>query len=153
MLVGILSDTHGLMRPEALDALSGSNLIIHAGDVGAPEVLERLRGIAPVFAVRGNVDTQAWADQLPNTQIVPVGVHKFYVLHNISHLAVDPVEAGVAAVVFGHSHEPSTETRNGVLYFNPGSAGRRRFKLPICVARVEVSDTRIEPTVVALNIR
>jgi uncharacterized protein len=153
MLVGILSDTHGLMRPEALDALSGSNLIIHAGDVGAPEVLEKLRGIAPVFAVRGNVDTQAWADQLPNTQIVPVGVHKFYVLHNISDLAVDPVEAGVAAVVFGHSHKPSIETRNGVLYLNPGSAGPRRFKLPICVARVEVSDTRIEPAIIALDIR
>jgi putative phosphoesterase len=153
MLVGILSDTHGLMRPEGLDALSGSNLIIHAGDVGAPEVLEKLRGIAPVFAVRGNVDTQAWADQLPNTQIVPVGVHKFYVLHNISDLAVDPVEAGVAAVVFGHSHKPSIETRNGVLYLNPGSAGPRRFKLPICVARVEVSDTRIEPAIIALDIR
>jgi putative phosphoesterase len=141
------------MRPEGLDALSGSNLIIHAGDVGAPEVLEKLRGIAPVFAVRGNVDTQAWADQLPNTQIVPVGVHKFYVLHNISDLAVDPVEAGVAAVVFGHSHKPSIETRNGVLYLNPGSAGPRRFKLPICVARVEVSDTRIEPAIIALDIR
>jgi uncharacterized protein len=151
MLVGILSDTHGLMRPEALDALSGSNLIIHAGDVGMPEVLEKLRGIAPVFAVRGNVDTQAWANQLPNTQTVPVGVHKFYVLHNISDLAVDPVKAGVAAVVFGHSHKPSIETRRGVLYLNPGSAGPRRFKLPISVARVEVSNTCIEPTIVALE--
>src|SRR5215475_9165555 len=139
MLVGILSDTHGLMRPEALDALSGSNLIIHAGDVGAPEVLEKLRGIAPVFAVRGNVDTQVWADQLPNTQIVTVGIHKFYVLHNIADLAVDPVEAGIAAVVFGHSHKPSIETRRGVLYLNPGSGGPRRFKLPVCVAHAEVS--------------
>jgi uncharacterized protein len=153
MLVGILSDTHSLMRPEALDALSGSNLIIHAGDVGAPEVLEKLRGIAPVFAVRGNVDTQTWANQLPNTQSVLVGVHKFYVLHNMSDLAVDPVKAGVAAVVFGHSHKPSIETRNGVLYLNPGSAGPRRFKLPISVARVEVSDTCIEPATIALDIR
>jgi uncharacterized protein len=152
MLVGILSDTHGLMRPEALDALSGSNLIIHAGDVGAPEVLAKLRAIAPVFAVKGNIDTQAWADRLPNTQTVPLGVHQFYVLHNISELTFDPVEAGIAAVVSGHSHKPSLETRHGVLYLNPGSAGPRRFKLPICVARVEVSDTRIEPTIVTLNI-
>ena len=153
MLVGILSDTHGLMRPEALDALSGSNIIIHAGDVGGPEILEKLRAIAPVFAVRGNVDTPAWADTLPNVQTVPVGMHNFYVLHNILELPIDPVEAGIAAVIFGHSHKPSIETRNGVVYLNPGSAGPRRFKLPICVARVEVSGARIEPTIVALNIR
>src|SRR5919109_521848 len=120
MLIGILSDTHGLMRPQVLDALSGSHLIIHAGDVGAPDVLERLRVIAPVFVVRGNVDTAPWAARLPDTQIVPVGTHKFYVLHNIFDLAIDPTEAGIAAVVFGHSHKPSIETRNGVLYLNPG---------------------------------
>jgi putative phosphoesterase len=153
MLVGILSDTHGLMRPEVLDALSGSNVIIHAGDVGGPEILEKLRAIAPVFAVRGNIDTPAWADTLPNAQTVLVGLHNFYVLHNILELPIDPVKAGIAAVIFGHSHKSSIETRKGVVYVNPGSAGPRRFKLPICVARVEVSGARIEPTIVVLNIR
>jgi putative phosphoesterase len=141
------------MRPEVLDALSGSNVIIHAGDVGGPEIIDRLRAIAPVFAVRGNVDTPAWADTLPDAQTVPVGMHSFYVLHNILELPIDPAKAGIAAVIFGHSHKPSIETRKGVVYLNPGSAGPRRFKLPICVARVEVSGTRIEPTIVALNIR
>ena len=153
MLVGIISDTHGLIRPQALDALCGSELIIHAGDVGRPDVLEQLRAIAPVFAVRGNVDTQDWADKLPDTQIVSVGAHKFYVLHDISQLSMDPVQAGIAAVIFGHSHKPSTETRDGVLYLNPGSAGPRRFNLPICLARVVVSNNRIEPSLVHLNVR
>jgi uncharacterized protein len=151
MLVGILSDTHGLMRPEALAALSGADIIIHAGDVGAPEVITKLELIAPTFAVKGNIDTQDWADDLPRTQLVSVGAHKFYVLHDISELEIDPAAAGIAAVIFGHSHKPSVETRYGVLYLNPGSAGPRRFKLPICVARVQVLGTRIEPTVIALQ--
>src|SRR5262249_3412267 len=152
MLVGVISDTHGLMRVEALDALRGSELIIHAGDVGRPDVLEQLRAIAPAFAVRGNVDTQDWADELPDTQIVSVGAHKFYVLHDISQLSIDPVQAGIAAVIFGHSHKPSTKTRDGVLYLNPGSAGPRRFNLPICIARVLVSGKSIDPTIVDLNV-
>jgi uncharacterized protein len=151
MLVGIISDTHGLMRPQALDALRDSDVIIHAGDIGNPDVLEQLRGIAPVFAVRGNVDTQGWAERLPETQIVSVGADKFYVLHDLSQLSIDPVTAGIAAVVFGHSHKPSVETRDGVLYLNPGSAGPRRFKLPVSIARVVVSGTRIEPAIVHLN--
>jgi uncharacterized protein len=151
MLVGIISDTHGLMRPQALDALRDSDVIIHAGDIGNPDVLEQLRGIAPVFAVRGNVDTQGWAERLPETQIVSVGADKFYVLHDLSQLSIDPVTAGIAAVVFGHSHKPSVETRDGVLYLNPGSAGPRRFKLPVSIARVVVSGTSIEPAIVHLN--
>ncbi len=153
MLVGVLSDTHGLIRSEVLSALSGSDLIIHAGDIGKADVLEKLRAVAPVFAVRGNVDTGFWADELPHTQIVPVAAHRFFVLHDISQLATDPAEAGMAAVVFGHSHKPSIETRNGVLYLNPGSAGPQRFKLPICIARIGISATRFEPSLVVLDIR
>jgi uncharacterized protein len=153
MLVGILSDTHGLLRPAALDALRGSNLIIHAGDIGRADIVEELRGIAPVFAVRGNVDTQDWAGSLPDTQTVSVGVHKFHVLHDLSELSIDPVQAGMAAVIFGHSHKPSIETRDSVLYLNPGSAGPRRFTLPICIARVLVSGKRVEPSIVHLDVR
>jgi putative phosphoesterase len=153
MLVGILSDTHGLLRPAALDALRGSNLIIHAGDIGRADIVEKLRGIAPVFAVRGNVDTQDWAGSLPDMQTVSVGVHKFHVLHDLSELSIDPVQAGMAAVIFGHSHKPSIETRDSVLYLNPGSAGPRRFTLPICIARVLVSGKRVEPSIVHLDVR
>ncbi len=150
MLVGIISDTHGLLRPEAIDALRDTELIIHAGDVGRRDILEKLREIAPVFAVKGNVDTQPWADNLPQSLTVPVGAHKFHVLHAISELAIDPRKAGIAAVIFGHSHEPSIERRAGVLYLNPGSAGPRRFRLPISLARVQVSDTRLAPEIVSL---
>ena len=153
MRIGILSDTHGLLRPEVLDALSGAELIIHAGDIGAPQVLESMRAIAPVFAVRGNVDTQAWARRLPATQTVPVDKHRFHVLHNVLDLSIDLAAAGIATVIFGHSHRPWIETRGGVLYLNPGSAGPRRFKLPVCIARVEIAGTRIEPTLVALDVR
>ena len=152
MLIGIISDTHGLLRPEALAALRATNLIIHAGDIGSPSILEKLREIAPLFAVRGNVDRQAWADKLPESQTVQVGAHRFHVVHAISELVIDPVKAGIAAVIFGHSHEPSIERRAGVLYLNPGSAGPRRFKLPICIARVQVSDMRLAPSIVSLNV-
>jgi putative phosphoesterase len=148
--VGVISDTHGLLRAEALDALRGSNLIIHAGDVGRPEVLDALRAIAPTFAVRGNVDTQAWAQVLPSTEAVQVGELQFWVLHEIAALDLDPVAAGFAAVIYGHSHKPSVETRDGVLYLNPGSAGPRRFKLPVTVARLRVSGRRIEPRIVEI---
>ena len=149
-VVGILSDTHGLLRPEALHALAGTKLIIHAGDVGRPEIIAGLREIAPVFAVRGNVDTEHWANHLPHSRTVPAGAHHFYVLHDISELAIDPVQAGVSAVISGHSHKPSIDWREGVLYLNPGSAGPRRFRLPTCVARVRIAGKRIEPEIVTL---
>jgi uncharacterized protein len=152
MLVGIISDTHGLLRPEALAALRVTNLIIHAGDIGSSDILDKLGEIAPFFAVRGNIDRQAWADKLPETQTVSVGAHKFHVVHAISDLAIDPVKAGIAAVIFGHSHKPSIERRAGVLYLNPGSAGPRRFKLPISLARVQVSKSSLEPSIVSLNV-
>jgi putative phosphoesterase len=133
-----------------VDALAGAELIIHAGDVGRPEIIAGLREIAPVFAVRGNVDIEDWADRLPLCRTVPAGAHKLHVLHEISALSIDPVQAGVSAVIFGHSHKPSIDWREDVLYLNPGSAGPRRFALPICLARIRISGNRIEPEIVRL---
>jgi uncharacterized protein len=151
-IVGLISDTHGLLRPKAIDALRGSDLIIHAGDIGKLEVMHQLRAIAPTFAVRGNVDSQAWAAEFPMTEAVTVGQLVFWVLHEISQLDLDPAAAGFAAVVFGHSHQPSIETREGVLYINPGSAGPRRFKLQVTVARVSVTGREIRPEIINLNV-
>ena len=151
-VVGVISDTHGLMRPQALAALRGCGLIIHAGDVGKPEVIEALRAVAPTFAVRGNVDAGDWARVLPPTQQVMVGEQVLFVLHDIAELDLDPAAAGFAAVVFGHSHMPSIETRQGVLFLNPGSAGPRRFKLPIALARVRVAGRRVMPEIVELKV-
>jgi uncharacterized protein len=151
-LVGVISDTHGLLRPEAIAALRGSDLIIHAGDVGKPEVIEELRAIAPTHVVRGNIDTASWAEALPMTACVDVGQRPFFVLHEIAQLDLDPAAAGFAAVVYGHSHQPAIETRAGVLFLNPGSAGPRRFKLPIAVARVVVSDRELRPEIVELKV-
>ncbi len=151
LLVGVISDTHGLLRPEATSALRGADLIIHAGDVGRPELLEQLRGLAPTFAVRGNNDKGAWAAALPVTEVVEVGEVLFYVLHDLSQLDLDPAVAGFAAVVSGHSHRPSIEFRGRVLYLNPGSAGPRRFTLPVTVARVAVSGRRVQPEIVELQ--
>jgi putative phosphoesterase len=148
--VGVISDTHGLVRPQAIAALRGCAIIIHAGDVGNPDVIVELRGLAPVFAVRGNVDTGEWAAPLPMSQQVEVGALRFFVLHRIAELDFDPAAAGIAAVVFGHSHRPSIEMRNGVLFLNPGSAGRRRFSLPVTVARVSVSGQRMQAEIVEL---
>lgn len=133
-VVGVISDTHGLMRPSALEALTRAELIVHAGDVGAPEVLESLRAIAPVLAVRGNVDRGEWAKSLPETQIVEFQGLYLYVIHQIGQLDLDPAAAGFSAVISGHSHRPSATTRDGVLYLNPGSAGARRFELPVSLA-------------------
>jgi uncharacterized protein len=133
-LLGVIADTHGLMRPEALDALQGSDLIIHAGDIGDPAVLEALAQIAPVRAVRGNIDKGAWAATLPTTEVVELGPHSIYVLHNFTELDLDPAAAGFTMVVSGHSHKPAVEKRGNVLFVNPGSAGPRRFKLPVTVA-------------------
>jgi putative phosphoesterase len=137
-IVGLISDTHGLLRPEALRALAGSDLIIHAGDVGAPEVLDALRAVTPVVAVRGNVDTGKWASALPATAVAEVGGTLIYVLHDLGELDLDPAAAGFGVVVSGHSHQPASSERGGVLFVNPGSAGRRRFKLPVTVARLDL---------------
>jgi putative phosphoesterase len=149
-IVGVISDTHGLLRPEAIIALRGAAAIIHAGDVGRPEVLDALGRLAPTTAVRGNVDTGPWAARLPPTAHVDVGALRVLVLHQIAELDLDPAAAGIAAVVFGHSHRPSVETRAGVLYLNPGSAGPRRFKLPVTLARLRVSGARVDAQIVEL---
>jgi uncharacterized protein len=151
ILVGVISDTHGLLRPEAVAALRGSQLIIHAGDVGSAEVLDELRALAPTYVVRGNVDTQAWAAKLPATEAVEVGELHLWVLHIIAELDIDPT-AGFAAVIYGHSHKPSIEWRDGVLYLNPGSAGPRRFRLPVTVARLRVTGRSLRPEIVELDV-
>jgi len=153
ILVGVISDTHGLIRPEAVAALRGSDLIIHAGDVGAPQVLDELRKLAPTFVVRGNIDVAHWAGALPATAHVEAGGLMFHVLHDIAELGLDPAAAGYAAVVYGHSHQPSIETREGVLFLNPGSAGPRRFRLPVSIARVSVSGGKLRPEIVELLIK
>jgi putative phosphoesterase len=148
--LGVISDTHGLLRPEAVKALRGCDFIIHAGDVGTPAVIDGLREIAPTCAIRGNIDCGSWAAPLDATALVEVGESLFYVLHNIDDLDLDPPTAGFAAVVFGHSHKPSIETRNGVLWLNPGSAGPRRFRLPVTLARVAVSGRELQAEIVEL---
>lgn len=152
VVVGVVADTHGLLRPEALEALQGSDVIVHAGDVGRPEILDALREVAPVHAVRGNVDRGGWAQALPATEVVQVGDAFLYVLHDVGELDVDPVAAGFHAVIFGHSHRPGTEARNGVLFLNPGSAGPRRFKLPVTVAKIAVRGTLLAPVLVTLKV-
>ena len=150
--VGVISDTHGLLRSEATDALKGSDLIVHAGDVGGTDILEQLRTIAPTFAGRGNVDTGAWAKALPITAVVDVGQLQLYVLHDLATLDLDPRAAGFAAVISGHSHRPSAEVRHGVLYLNPGSVGPRRFTLPIAMARLRVAGDRLSHEMIALKV-
>jgi uncharacterized protein len=146
MWIGIISDTHGLLRPEAIKQLAGADHIIHAGDIGAPEVIEGLRRIAPTTAIRGNIDTGEWAKDYPETELV-IGGRAFYVLHNLKEIKLDPGASGFDAVISGHSHRPKVETKNGVLYVNPGSAGPRRFKLPIAVATVALTDRAILPRI------
>ena len=143
IIVGVISDTHGLLRPEAVAPLRGSDYIIHAGDVGDAEILKQLNAIAPVTAVRGNVDREPWARKLPETQVLEAGGISIYVLHSVADLDLKPEAAGFAAVVSGHSHIPKQEVRNGVLYFNPGSAGPRRFKLPVSVGRLEIQGGKV----------
>ncbi len=139
-MVGVISDTHGLLRPEALAALRGSHHIIHAGDVGDPAILEQLADIAPVTAVRGNVDKHAWARKLPGTEVLEIAGVLIYILHDLAKLDLNAKAAGFDIVISGHSHVPTRETRDGVLYFNPGSAGPRRFKLPVTVGRLLIGD-------------
>ncbi len=151
--VGVISDTHGLLRPEAIAALRGSDLVIHAGDVGRPELIDALRAIAPLWVVRGNVDLGGWAENLPETLRVKVGAHAFHVLHDIAALAIEPAACGIAAIVYGHSHRPAIETRAGVLYLNLGSAGPRRFDLPVTVASVRVRGAVLDPEIIRLDVR
>lgn len=148
--IGIISDTHSLLRPEALVALEGSHYIIHAGDVGDPGILTRLREIAPVTAVRGNVDRGAWARALPKTEALELAGISIYVLHILTELDLKPEAAGFSAVIYGHSHVPKMETTNGVLYFNPGSAGPRRLRLPVSIGRLTVNNCVIRGEIIHL---
>jgi len=147
MLIGVISDTHGLLRPEALEALASVEHIIHAGDIGSPEIIPRLAEIAPVTAIRGNVDTQLWSRELPAWEVVTLAGRTIYVIHDRADLEVDPVAAGFDLVISGHSHQPKTETVGGVVYLNPGSAGPRRFKLPITLATVDLNALPLLPEV------
>lgn len=149
--IGVISDTHGLVRPEALRALSGADLIVHAGDVGGPEVLDALREVAPVVAVRGNNDRGAWARALAETEVVEAGGRRLYVLHDLKQLDLDPPAEGFDAVIAGHSHQPRIERRDGVLYLNPGSAGPRRFRLPIALAWLTVDAGSVDAEIVRLD--
>lgn len=148
--IGLISDTHGLLRREALDALHGSEHIIHAGDIGDPAVLERLREIAPVTAVRGNVDNGSWAAKLPLSEVLEVAGVSIYVLHILEQLDLEPKAAGFAAVIYGHSHVAACDEKNGVFYVNPGSAGPRRFKLPVSVGRLTIRQRKIRARIVTL---
>ena len=150
--IGVISDTHGLLRWEAEAALATVDHIIHAGDIGAPEIIERLRRIAPVTAVRGNNDKDAWAHPLPETAFVDIGGQRLYVLHDIAQLDVDPVAAGYAAIIAGHSHKPAISHKDGVLFLNPGSAGPRRFSLPVAVAKLFVGDGPLRAEICPLRI-
>jgi putative phosphoesterase len=153
ILIGVISDTHGLLRPEAIEALRGSDHIIHAGDIGSSEILENLSTIAPVTAVRGNVDKGAWARALPETHVLELGGIFIYVLHDLARLDLKPRAAGFAVVISGHSHVPKQETRDGVLYFNPGSAGPRRFKLPVSVGRLILEEGGVRGEILHLHVK
>jgi hypothetical protein len=151
-LIGVISDTHGLLRPEALKALEGVELIIHAGDIGDLRLLRKLERLAPVHAVRGNTDRGDWAAGLPKTRVVEVGGVLLYVLHELFCLDLDPTAAGLAAVIFGHSHRTHLEPKNGVLFLNPGSAGPRRFTLPVTLARIKLQGDSLHPELVELKV-
>ena len=152
VIVGAISDTHGLLRDEALEALRAANYILHAGDIGDPDILDELRQLAPVTAVRGNVDTEEWARKLPLTEVIEVAGVSIYLLHNLDELDLKPEAAGFRAVVYGHSHQPKIEEKNGVLYFNPGSAGPRRFTLPVSVGRLVIEDGRVRAELTELKV-
>ena len=148
--IGVISDTHGLLRPEAVEALAGVDHILHAGDVGDPRILDRLRAIAPLTAIRGNVDVSGVCGALPATEAVELGGLLFYLVHSLQDLDIDPVAAGVAVVVTGHSHRADMQVRHGVLYLNPGSAGPRRFELSVTLARVVIADGTMRTRIIKL---
>ena len=151
MLVGVISDIHGLLRPEALEAMRGSNQIIHAGDIGDPGILSALGAIAPVTAVRGNVDRQTWAKKISLTEVLEAGGVSIYILHILQELDLKPEAAGFKVVVSGHSHIPAQQRKNGVLYFNPGSAGPRRFQRPVTVGRLHIERDKVRGQIVELQ--
>jgi uncharacterized protein len=150
MIIGVISDTHGLLRPEAFQALHGSEHIIHAGDIGAPEIIAQLKKIAPVTAIRGNVDVQTWAREFPEAEVVELAGKTIYVIHDVNAMDLNPAAAGFAMVISGHSHQPRQETKNRVLYLNPGSAGPRRFKLPISVAKIRIDGDALAAEILVL---
>jgi hypothetical protein len=151
LILGVISDTHGLLRPEAVHALYGSNRILHAGDIGDPEILEALAQIAPVIAVRGNIDTGSWARTLPETEVLEAGGVSIYMLHDLGRLDLKPEAAGFRVVIYGHSHQPKIEDKDGVLYFNPGSAGPRRFRLPVSVGQLMIMAGKVKAELVELE--
>ncbi len=151
MRIGLISDTHGLLRPEAVAALQGCAQIIHAGDIGKPQVLDGLRTIAPLEAIRGNIDTADWALELPERLDLRIGGLTLHVLHDLKQLDIDPLAAGIDVVIAGHSHKPKVERRDGVLYVNPGSAGPRRFSLPISLALLELNDGQAQVELISLS--
>jgi putative phosphoesterase len=151
VIIGVISDTHGLLRPEAVELLRGSEHIIHAGDIGSPEIIPELRKIAPVTAIRGNVDTQAWARSFAETEVVELAGMDIYIIHDANALDLNPQAAGFAAVISGHSHQPKQEVKNGVVYFNPGSAGPRRFKLPISVGKLVIEDGNLNGQILEIK--
>ncbi|HEY9845146.1 MAG TPA: metallophosphoesterase family protein, partial [Candidatus Caenarcaniphilales bacterium] len=150
--IGVISDTHGLMRPEAKEALKGVGFILHAGDIGKPQVLEELGAIAPVVAVRGNNDKGKWAEAIPEQTVFEAGAVSIYLLHDVKELELDPVAEGFKVVISGHSHRPVIQENRGVLFVNPGSAGPRRFKLPVSLARLQLIKGRVNAQVVELPI-
>lgn len=151
LIIGVISDTHGLIRPEALKALAGSDRIIHAGDIGAIEVVTALERIAPVIAIRGNIDKLEWARRFPETEVLEIAGLHLYVLHDLKALDLNPRAAGFAAIISGHSHQPKQEIRDGVLFFNPGSAGPRRFNLPVSVGRIEIRNGGLTAATIVLR--
>lgn len=153
MRIGVISDTHGLLRPEAIDALRGVDHILHAGDVGNIQILETLRTLAPVTAIRGNIDRIGACAQLPSTEYIEFPGHSLYMLHDLATLDLDPSAAGISAVISGHSHKPAIEHRRGILYFNPGSAGPRRFSLPISVGILDISKSALTPRLIELSVK
>ena len=150
--IGLISDTHGLVRPEALVALRDSDLLIHAGDIGKPEVITALESVAPLVAIKGNNDRGSWARRLPETRKIALGAAKLYVIHNVNELDFDPSSRGFRVVISGHSHKPVIQTKNDVLFVNPGSAGPRRFKLPICVGSLTVQGESVHAEIIELRI-
>jgi putative phosphoesterase len=150
--IGLISDTHGLLRPQAVDALRGSDAILHAGDIVDPAILDALAAIAPVTAVRGNNDRGDWAERLPETEVVEIGDLLAYVIHDLGAIDIDPAAAGFRVVVSGHSHRPRIDQRDGVLYVNPGSAGPRRFTLPISVGELRVGGDKVEARLIDLDV-
>jgi putative phosphoesterase len=152
MHIGVISDTHGLVRPEAIDALKGTKLILHAGDIGKPEVLEALSAVAPVVAVRGNNDKGDWAKEIPERETVMIESASIYMPHIVQELSIDPKADGFQVIICGHSHKPLVEERDGVLFLNPGSVGPRRFKLPVSVAHLHIDGKNVDAQILELSV-